>query len=128
MADNISKINFDEAEYFYKSEHAIVDYSQMQSFSLIKSTVELFAYYGITDFSAADIKAFFERIQLVQKKYNKVFIPSAKKVSGVLDCCLKPSKYYLSFHNGTYHIEEWNTDGYKYELARAYDRGYVNVQ
>ena len=55
MEDILSKINFSEAEFFYKSPDAFVDYSNMQSFSLIKSTVDVFVYYGIRDFAAEDI-------------------------------------------------------------------------
>ncbi len=119
MSDALSAINFDEAAYFYKNPHALVDYSQMQSFSLIKSSIEIFAYYGLHDFSAADIKAFFEKIALVQKKNQRVFVPSAKKVSGVLDCCLLPSDCCLSADGDRYHIEHWNTDGYRYEILAA---------
>lgn len=125
MSSNINKINFKEAEYFYKSEHAIVDYSQMQSFSLIKSCIEIFAYYGVNVFSPADVKEFFEKIQLVQKKNGKAFIPSAKKVDGVMECCLFPSSCYLSHSEDGYHIEKWNSDGYKYEIASAYSKGYI---
>ena len=125
MSSNIDKIIFTEAEYFYKSEHAIVDYSQMQSFSLIKSCIEIFAYYGIGDFVPSDVKEFFEKIQLIQKKNGKVFIPSAKKVDGVMECCLHPSDCHLSHNGNSYHIEKWNSDGYKYEIASAYSKGYI---
>lgn len=121
----IEKINFNEAEFFYKNPHALVDYSQIQSYSLIKSSIELFAYYGIMDFSPSDIKEFFEKLSLVQKKNQKVFIPSSKKVSGVLDCCLTPCENYLSFDGSLYHIEKWNCDGYKYEILSAKDRGMI---
>ena len=79
MSNTIGNINFKEAEFFYKNPHALVDYSQMQSFSLIKSTVDVFVYYGIRDFAAEDISRFFEKLQLVKKKLNKVFLPSPKK-------------------------------------------------
>ncbi len=123
MSNTIGNINFKEAEFFYKNPHALVDYSQMQSFSLIKSSVEIFAYYGINDFSPSDIKEFFEKLNIVQKKNQKVFIPSSKKVSGVLDCCLTPPGDHLSFDGSMYHIEKWNSDGYKYELLSARQRG-----
>ena len=77
MSSKIDKINFDEAEYFYKSPYSLVDYSSMQSFSLIKSTVEVFAFYNIDCFSAEDIKLFFEKLQLVQKRNGKFIILSA---------------------------------------------------
>ena len=98
MSNTIGNINFKEAEFFYKNPHALVDYSQMQSFSLIKSSVEIFAYYGINDFSPSDIKEFF-------------------------DCCLTPPGDHLSFDGSMYHIEKWNSDGYKYELLSARQRG-----
>ena len=125
MENRINKINFEEAEFFYKNPHSLVDYSQMQSFSLIKSSVEIFAYYNINTFAASDIKAFFEKLAVVQKKNEKVFIPSAKKVSGVLDCCLVPKGDHLSFDGEQYHIEKWNCDGYKYEIMSARDRNLI---
>lgn len=125
MESSLDKIDFTETEFFYKNPHAFVDYSQMQSFSLIKSSVEIFAYYGINDFRAEDIKAFFEKTQIIQKKNNKVFIPSSKKISGVLDCCLVPSSCWLSVNDECYHIEKWNTDGYKFEIESAHQRGLI---
>ena len=104
MNSKLSKINFDDVLYFYKSPQALVDYSLMQSFSLIKSSVEVFAYYGINDFSPSDIRDFFTVIQLVQKKNNKVFIPSPKKVDSVLECCLSTNVNQLSRKEDHYHI------------------------
>ena len=72
MNDVIQNINFREASFFYKDEHSLVDYSQMQSFSLIKSCIEVFAYYNVVDFSAEDVKEFFSELSLVQKKNNRV--------------------------------------------------------
>ena len=123
--NNLDKIRFNEAEYYYKSEHAIVDYSQMQTYSLIKSCIEVFAYYDITDFTAVEMKAFFEKLQLVQQKNYRVFNPSVKKVSGVLDWCLTPGENYLSVKDNIYHVEKWNTDGYKYEMIYAREKGYI---
>lgn len=119
------KINYSEAIFFYKSDKAMVDYSLMQSFSLIKSCIEPFSYYGINDITAADIHKFFEKLQIVQKKNGRVFIPSEKKIRGVLDCCLEPSENYLICNNDTYHIEKWNTQGYKCEIENAYRSGYL---
>lgn len=121
---NIEKINFREAEYFYKSEHSLIDYSEMPSFTLIKSSIEVLYYYGITDFTAAEIKEFFEKLAFTQKN-DKRFLPSVRKVNSVLEVCLTPHKQYLSFADGIYHIEKWNCDGYKYEILRAYDRKWL---
>lgn len=124
----IEGIDFNETCFFYKSEKAMVDYSQMQSFSLIKSCIEIFAYYGLNDFTASDIHSFFEKLQIIQKKNGRVFIPSEKKISGVLDCCLEKSENYLSCNNNIYHIEKWNTDGYKYEIENAYRMEFLKKQ
>ncbi len=123
MSSKIDKINFDEAEYFYKSPYSLVDYSSMQSFSLIKSTVEVFAFYNIDCFSAEDIKLFFEKLQLVQKRNGKLFYPSVKKISGVLDCCIDGGKNSLEFKNGLYYIISWDSSGYGFELDAARRRG-----
>ncbi len=117
---NLLSIDFNEVQYFYKNPRSLVDYSQMQSFSLIKSSVEIFSYYGIPDFTAGDIRDFFEKLQLVQKKNNKVFLPSPKKIDGVLQCCLSETQNKLSFQNGIYHIVSWNHSGYRYEIEAAH--------
>lgn len=122
----IDKIDFYEVEYFYKSPLSLVDYTQMQSFSLIKSCIEVFAYYGITDFKSSDVKNFFQKLQLVQQKNGKVFIPSLKKVDGVLECCFAKNKNMLSFDNGVYHIVSWDSSGYGYELRAAELSGKIN--
>ena len=119
MNTALSRINFQEAMYFYKSPHAFVDYSNMQSFSLIKSTVDVFAYYGIHDFTAEDIQAFFEQLQLVRKKTGKVFIPSPKKIRGVLDCYLTAGSETLSVNGTVYHINTWQGSGYGFEIEAA---------
>ena len=113
---SIDKINFAEAELFYKSPHALVDYSLMQSFSLIRSCIEVFAYYGCVYISPDDIKEFFERIKIVKKGQSTPFIPSLKKAEGVLDCCLEGANR-LSKQGDRYHIDFWDTTGYKYEIT-----------
>lgn len=123
MSDRLSKINFSEVSYFYKSPDAFVDYSNMQSFSLIKSTVDVFVYYGITDFTAEDIQAFFERLQIVKKKTGKVFLPSPKKVSGVLECYLKEGRESLSLTDGHFHVNAWDGSGYGFEIEAAKRKG-----
>ena len=123
MSDTIKKINLNEVTYFYKSPYALVDFSNMQSFSLIKSTIEIFAYYNINDFTADDVRELFVNLQLIQKKNNKVFIPSPKKISGVLDCCLSGSMNVLSSDNGIYHIVSWDSSGYGYEISAAKQTG-----
>ncbi len=122
MKDKLSVINFTEVSFFYKSPDSLVDYSRMQSFSLIKSCIEVIAYYGIRDFTADDIKDFFEELKIVQQKNNKVFIPSPKKIAGVLESCILPSGCSMTEQNGTYHIDKWNTDGYRAEIRYAYER------
>ncbi len=125
MSDVLSLINMEEAKYFYNNPHSLVDYSQMQSFSLIKSCIEVFAYYNAVDFTPEDIKEFFSALSIVQQKNNKVFVPSPKKVSGVFDCCLSGSDCVLSRTESGYHIDSWNSDGYKYEILKAKEMGYL---
>ncbi len=114
-----NSINFKEAEYFYKNPRSLVDYTQMQSFSLIKSCIEVFNYYNIFEFTPEQVKHFFEKINIVQAKNNRPFIPSAKKISGVMDCCLQPSDCFLEKTVTGYKIVKWNSDGYKYEIMYA---------
>lgn len=119
MNDNINKLNFTEIEFFYKAPNCLTDFSQMTSFSLIKSSVEVFAYYRITSFTSTDIKEFFQKLQIIQKKNNKVFVPSPKKIDGVLQCYLSGTKDTLSFENGIYQIVSWDCSGYKYTVEAA---------
>ncbi len=118
MSNTLDKINFDEAAYFYKSPDALVDYSLMQSFSLIKSSIEVLAYYGVREFTPADIRDFFKHIQLVQKKNGRVFIPSPKKVESVLECYTLEGKNCLHYQNGSYFVQSWDCSGYGFELER----------
>lgn len=120
MSDCLLKMNFDEVNYYYKSPFALVDYSLMQSFSIIKSCVEIFVYYGITEFSAYDVKCFFEKLQLIQKKNGRIFIPSEKKIDGVLSCCLPNSENIISYNNGIYTVQSWNISGYEAEINLAH--------
>ncbi len=125
MDECISKINFSEVNYYYKSPYALVDYSFMQSFSIIKSCIEVFVYYGINEFTASDVKSFFEKLQLVQKKSGRVFIPSEKKIDGVLSCCLPKSENIILYTDGRYEVQSWNTSGYEYEIKSAYSLGRI---
>ena len=112
---SIEKINFDEAEFFYK-HNSITDFSSMTSLGLIRSCIEIFGYYGIKSFTGNDVKAFFEKIGIVQKKNGRIFIPSIKKIEGVLDCFLSGSGDRLSCRDGVYCIEQWDSTGYMYEI------------
>lgn len=122
MSKAFELINYDEAELFYKSELSLVNYAEVQSFTLIKSCIELFAYYGAMEFTATDIKSFFEKLQITQNKNGRVFIPSEKKIQGVLDCCLESRDNKLIYENGDYRIVSWNTDGYYYEIQRIKEK------
>lgn len=118
MSEALKKIDFHEAELFYKSPFSFVDYTLMQSFSLIKSTVEVFAYYGASPFSPEDVRDFFQRLGIVQQKNGRVFVPSPKKVRGVLECYLGEGKLRLEERDGLFYILSWDTLGYSSELQR----------
>lgn len=125
MNDCLSRMNFDEINYYYKSPQALVDYSFMQSFSIIKSCIEIFVYYEITEFTAKDIKDFFEKLQLIQQKNGRAFVPSEKKIDGVLSCCLPNSKNIILYDNGKYEVQSWDTSGYAAEIKAAYEFGRI---
>ena len=74
MPELTDKINFEEVEYLYKSPDTMVDYSDVVSFTLIKSSVEIFQYYGITSFSADNIKRFFEYSRDVIRILDKIAV------------------------------------------------------
>lgn len=109
------RINFEEAEFFYKHD-TITNFSEMTSFGLIKSCIEIFAYYGENSFTGNDVKEFFRKMGIVQKKNGKVFVPSVKKAEGVLDCFLVGKGDRLSCIDGVYHIETWDYTGYMYAV------------
>lgn len=115
--NTIDNINWKEVLFFYHSpQYSFTDFSEMKSFSLIKSCIEIFSYYGINDFSSDDIKNFFEKLALVQKKNVKVFLPSLRKIEGVLECYTTAGMECLQTENHLYHIVSWNTDGYRYTV------------
>lgn len=118
MSAALSKINMAEAAAFYKSPHSLVDYTQMQSFSLIKSVIEVFAYYKASPFTAEDIRDFFSELQLVQAKTNRVFLPSPRKIRGVLDLYLSPGPFQLAMEGEAYAIVSWDCSGYYYAVQR----------
>ena len=113
------KLDMDEVRFFYKSPHSLVDFTVVQSFTLIKSCIEILSYYGITDFTSADIKDLFSELDLVQKKNGRKFVPSPKKVNSVLECYLNDGKNSLSLNNGIYHIVSWDHSGYGFEIDSA---------
>lgn len=125
MSDVLDRISWGEVGFFYKSPDSLVDYSIMQSFSLIKSAVEVFAYYGINDFTADDMKRFFERLRLIHKKRGQPFVPSAKKISGVLECCQSVGDNSLSFNGRQFRIESWDSSGYGFEIEAAKRKGKI---
>lgn len=126
MNETLSIINFTEARYFYQNPLGCIDYTQMRSFNIIKSCLEIFAFYGVRDFFPSDIHDFFAELQLVQKSTGKVFVPSAKKAEGVLEYCQGSSDCCISKNSdGSYHIDKWNTVGYKAEIELAYQRGHI---
>lgn len=129
MAELTDKINFDEVEYLYKSPDTMVDYSDVVSFTLIKSSVEIFQYYGITSFSAEDIKRFFEKLSFVRKKNGKVFVPSVKKINGVLECFLGDGvgSNILTLENDTYKIVTWAGSGCCFEIDAYRNRKSLSV-
>ncbi len=126
MKKSLNDINFREVEFIYKNPHSLVDYSKMQSFSLIKSSIEVFSYYGVDPFTPSEIKEFFVRLALINDKSNKVFVPSIKKIKGVLECCLDSNaRNYLSENGDCYKIIHWDHDGYRYEIELAYTKKYI---
>ena len=106
-------INFEEVKYFYE-HNSITDFSAMTSLGLIRSSIEIFSYYGVNVFTGNDIKEFFQKAGIIRKE--KIFVPSVKKIEGVLDCFLAGRGDRLSCDSGVYRIEKWDSTGYMYEL------------
>ena len=119
------KIDLDEARFFYSSPLTMINNSGLESFGLIKSSVDIFVYYGINEFTAEDIKELFEAMQLVRKKTGKVFVPSAKKIIGVLECYYKKSSQQLELLGDVFRVIKWDCGGYKYEIENAKQHGYI---
>ena len=110
---SMDTINFEEVKYFYE-HNSITDFSAMTSLGLIRSSIEIFSYYGVNVFTGNDIKEFFQKAGIIRKE--KIFVPSVKKIEGVLDCFLSGKGDRLSCNNGVYHIEKWDSTGYMYEI------------
>ena len=125
MTDITRRVNMREISYFYTSPDVLIDNSGLNSFSLIRSIIEVLDYYGIKDFTAEDVYCIFKEIGIVQRSNGRVFAPSVKKISGVLECYInnKNRKYSLSLHEKTFHIESWDHTGYLYEIEYAKNSG-----
>ena len=119
------RIDLDEVRFFYLSPRTMIDNSGLASFGLIKSSVDVFVYYGINEFTAGDIRELFEALQLVRKKTGRVFVPSAKKITGVLECYYRKSSQQLELCGDVFRVVKWDCGGYRYEIENAKQRGYI---
>lgn len=121
-----NKLNFNEINFFYNDPRSIIDHSMLVDFSLIRSIIEVIAYYDALDFTAQDISELFSIIGIHQKKRDRIFTPSPRKISAVLDCFIDKSGDNLSLSDGNYHIVSWNTDAYSAEIAAAKNDGFIS--
>lgn len=117
-------LDFNEIEYYCKSERTIIPFSALPSFIMIQEAVMILSAYGINQFSAEDIRELFLRINVLLPS-GKVFKPSCKKISGVLDTKTRNSVLALESNDGTYSIKRCSIDGYKAEIKRGYEMGYI---
>lgn len=123
MTDITQKVNMREISYFYTSPDVLIDNSGLNSFSLIRSIIEVLDYYGVKEFTAGDVYRIFKGIGMVQRSNGRIFAPSVKKISGVLECYVKDGKYSLSLHCDVFRIESWDHTGYLYEIEYAKSSG-----
>ena len=119
------RIELDEVRFFYLSPDTMIDNSGLESFGLIKSSVDVLVYYGINEFSAEDIKELFEALQLVRKKTGRVFVPSVRKITGVLECYYGKNPQQLEADGERFRVVRWDCGGYKYEIENAKRRGFL---
>lgn len=120
-----SMINLDEARFFYTSPNTMIDNSGLESFGLIRSAVDVLVYYGINEFTADDIRELFDSLQLIRKKNGRVFVPSVKKISGVLECYLGKGTFMLERSGERFRAVSWDCGGYRYEIEAAKQKGYL---
>lgn len=117
-------LDFNEIEYYCKSERTIISFSALPSFIMIQEAVMILCAYGINEFCAEDIKELFLKVNVLLPN-GKLFKPSCKKISGVLDTKTRNSVLDLENSGGTYIIKKCNSDGYKAEIKRGYEMGYL---
>ena len=124
-SDITQMVDLGEIKHFYTSPETLIDNGNLNSFSLIRSIIEVLDYYGVKTFTAEDVHRIFSEIHMVQKSNGRIFCPSVKKITGVLECYTVKGKYSLSEENGVFRIESWDHTGYRSEIEYAKINGKI---
>lgn len=114
---DFAKLNMNEIEYYCKSEQAIINFQLLPSFMIIQEIAVILASYGITKFTADDIKELFIALDM-HNETNRSIIPSRKKILGVLQTQTRNSIITLTEDNGIFTVTKFDDTGYRCEIKR----------
>lgn len=114
---DFSKLNMSEIEYYCKSNKAIINFQLLPSFMIIQEIAVILASYGITEFTADDVKELFTALGMHNEKGRNI-IPSRKKITGVLETQPRNSIINLTENDGIFTVTRFDDSGYRCEIAR----------
>lgn len=114
---DFTKLNMDEIQAYCKSDKAIINFQLLPSFMIIQEIAIILASYGVTEFSAEDIKELFTALDMHNEKGRSI-IPSRKKIAGVLETQPRNSIITLTEKDGIFTVTKFDDSGYRCEVER----------
>lgn len=114
---DFTKLKINEIEYYCKSEKTVINFQLLPSFIMIQEIAVILASYGITEFTASDVKELFAALDLHNKKGRSI-LPSRKKIAGVLETQPRNSIINLTENDGVFTVTRFDDTGYLCEISR----------
>ncbi len=114
---DFTKLKINEIELYCKSDKAIINFQRLPSFMMIQEIAVILASYGVTEFTADDIKELFIRLDM-HGENGRSIIPSRKKIAGVLRTQPRNSIISLNENDGIFTVTRFDDTGYRCETAR----------
>lgn len=116
------KLNMEEIKYYCTSSD--IDFDCLPFGSQIKGIVSMFCYYGIKEFSVDDIKAFYEKMQILSPRNNTVRKPTSTQIQKALNA--KTMNNIKNINENEYEILETNTQIYEMQIKQGYTKDRIN--
>lgn len=114
---DFTKLNMDEIQAYCKSDKAVINFQLLPSFMIIQEIAIILASYGVTEFSAEDVKELFTALDMHNEKGRSI-IPSRKKITGVLETQPRNSIITLTEKDGIFTVTKFDDSGYRCEIER----------
>lgn len=112
---DFSKLNIAEIEYYCKSDKAIINFQLLPSFMMIQEIAIILASYGITTFTADDVKELFAALNM-HNESGRAILPSRRKIEGVLRTQPRNAIIALSEESGVFTVTRFDDSGYRMEV------------